>query len=93
MSMVDLEALQKAVRVYRAAKTAKQAVRGYRRAKKAFEENKNLNDKLFDAAELAERVRTDNVRREDVRAGFRVAVNSLPRIYNVIAKHIAKDKG
>lgn len=90
MRLVDPERMEQILRVYRAARTTRQAIRGYKRTKRMLDDHREQNDVLMDAEEVAERIREERVRSEDVQNAARFAFNSLPKIYRVVAKHMAK---
>lgn len=47
---------------------------------------------IMDSVELVGRIQNKSVRSEDVRMIGRVAINSAPRIYGIVAKHIKRQK-
>lgn len=65
---------------------------GYRKAKSMLDDHASQTDILMDAAELAGRVQNNEVRAEDVRGAGRAVVNSVPRVYRFVARHIRKQQ-
>ena len=92
MGGMDPSQVRRFLRVYRAAKAARNVKRGYRKAKGMLDAHAGQTDLLLDAAAFAERVRENRVQAEDVREGARVAVNSLPHVYRFVARHVRKHK-
>lgn len=93
VGMLDHEQIRRVVRVYRAARTARSVRLGHRKAKRMLDDHAAQTDALVDVAEFAERVREKCVEPEDVQAIGRGVVNSLPRVYHAVARHIKKTAG
>ena len=87
---VDPNKIQRLLRAYRAVKTAGRVRRGYEKLEVVMDEANGNTNMLLDVAEFAERVREERVRPEDIRQGGRKIVNSLPRVYRAVARHIQK---
>ena len=84
--------VQRFLRVYRAAKTARGVRLGHRKLKSMLDDHASQTDRLVDAAELVGRVQNREVRAEDVRAAGKAAVNSIPRVYQFVARHVRKNR-
>jgi len=89
---MDPSQVQRFIRVYRAAKTARQVRLGHRKLKRMLDDHGGQTETLLDAAELVGRVQNQEVRAEDVQAGARAVVNSIPRVYRVVARHVRKNR-
>ncbi len=87
---MDPNQIQRFLRVYRAAKTAGKVRRGYEKLEDVMAHANGNTNTLLDVAEFAERVRDERVQPEDVRQGGRMILNSLPRVYNAVARHMRK---
>lgn len=93
MNSMDPSQIHRFMRVYRAAKTARNVKRGYRKAKSMLDDHAGQTDLLLDAAELVGRVRDQQVRPEDIHNAGRAIINSAPRVYKFIARHVRKQQG
>lgn len=86
------EQARRLYRAYRGVKVAKKALDGYRKTKDMLDDHAEQTDALIDAEGFVTRVREKRVHREDVRAAGRAIVNSAPKIYDVVARHIRKKR-
>ena len=90
MSLVDPERMRQIFRVYRAARTTREAVRGYKRAKRMLDDHREQSEVLMDAEDLTRRIQNDQVRPEDIHNAAKFAFNSIPKVYGAVSKYIAK---
>lgn len=86
----DPEHLRRAFRVYRAVKLASRTRDGYTKTKAMLVDHAAQSDQILDGAAFARRVLHQQVRPDDIRAGARIAINSTPRVLQVVARHIRK---
>ena len=89
---MDADPLERVLRVYRVARAARRVRLGHRKLKRMLDDHAAQTDVLLDASELAERIREERVEPEDVRRGARTIVNSAPRMYRAVARHIRNRK-
>lgn len=85
---VDADRLKRALRVVRAVRTTSKAVSGHRKLRRFFVDRHAQSHTVLNAAGLFERVRDKEVLPSDVQNAGRAVVNSIPKIYVRVAKHI-----
>jgi len=88
---MDEEQVRRLLRMYRAATTAGNAVDGYRKTKRMLDDHYKQNNEFLNKGELLDRIINKKVRQEDVRDGAHAIINSIPRVYRVVSRHI-KDR-
>ncbi len=89
---MDADPLERVLRVYRVARAARRVRLSHRKLKRMLDDHAAQTDVLLDASELVERIREERVEPEDVRRGARAIVNSAPRVYRAVARHIRNRK-
>jgi len=89
---LDPEQARRLFRIYRGVKTAKSGLRGFRKTRDMLDDQARQTDFLMDAEGLVNRVANRQVDPEDVRMLGRGAVNSAPRIYKAVVRHIKAKK-
>jgi len=89
---LDPEQARKFFRIYRGFKTAKSGLRGFRKTRDMLDDHAAQTDVLMDAEGIFGRIRDKRVHPEDVRLIGRGAINSAPRIYGAVARHIRAKK-
>ena len=82
--------LQKLLRVCRVANTALHVSDEYSKLTSMLKDSTDQSVCIIETKGLISRIQTKTVRPEDVRRGGRVVVNSLPRVYQVVERHIRK---
>jgi len=90
---LDPEAARKALRLYRRARFAHGLVRDHRKVRSVLEQSSAQNDAMMDAETFVDHVRKKKVHPEDIRMGVRAVVNSAPRVYRFVSRHIQKSRG
>jgi hypothetical protein len=89
---LDPEQARKIFRIYRGFKTAKSGLSGFRKTRDMLDDHAAQTDVLMDAEGIVGRIRDKRVHPEDVRLMVRGGINSAPRIYGAVARHIRAKK-
>lgn len=90
--MSPSDQIQRLLRAYRAATMIQDVRQGHQKIKNIFDKHSNQSNSIMDAADLSGRIIRKKVQPEDVRSLGKIAVKSAPRVYEIVARHVQRQK-